>query len=258
MPHQEHSLPCPSCGATGTLAFCPQCGEHAVHEGDLSLPHLTHDFLHEFTHLDGKIWRTLRALLLQPGLLTSEYWAGRRGLWIRPLRLFLVISALTLFLAPALTGPLGLRTSVTPQGDYIVGASTRPGAVATPIDQELSHRISRIYLTSRYLSLAVLAATMWLAYRRRQPLYGAHLIAAMNFYSFGYLVSGALAWIGPVSQIAIPFCLFVYLVLSLRRIYAQGWLLTFFKSLPVYFSMLLAEMLILAFSVGYCARFAAH
>lgn len=249
---------CLSCGADGVDAFCPGCGEPAAHHGDLSLRHLTHDFLHEFTHLDGKIWRTLHALLLKPGLLTAEYWAGRRGLWVRPLRLYLVISALTLLLAPSASGPLGLRTWVNRTGDYTVGNSAKAASSSAPINEELSHRISKIYLTTRYLSLAVLAAALWAVARKRQPFYGAHLISAMHFDSFGYLATAALAWLGPAGpQIAVPLIL-VYLVLFLRRLYGESWLLTLSKSIVVFLCLLASEMVVLGFSVWAAARFATH
>ena len=48
--------------------------------------------------LDGRMWRTLAALLFRPGFLTREYFAGRRRRYIRPARLFLVLS-LALFAA---------------------------------------------------------------------------------------------------------------------------------------------------------------
>ena len=48
--------------------------------------------------LDGRMWRTLAALLFRPGFLTREYLQGRRRRYIRPARLFLVLS-LALFAA---------------------------------------------------------------------------------------------------------------------------------------------------------------
>ncbi len=48
--------------------------------------------------LDGRMWRTLAALLFRPGFLTREYLLGRRRRYIRPARLFLVLS-LALFAA---------------------------------------------------------------------------------------------------------------------------------------------------------------
>jgi len=51
-----------------------------------------------YVSLDGRMWRTLAALLFRPGFLTREYLAGRRRRYIRPARLFLVLS-LALFAA---------------------------------------------------------------------------------------------------------------------------------------------------------------
>jgi len=42
--------------------------------------------------VEGALWRTLRALLLHPGRLTSEYLAGRRRRYVLPLRLYLTAS----------------------------------------------------------------------------------------------------------------------------------------------------------------------
>jgi hypothetical protein len=45
-----------------------------------------------YVALDGRLWRTLFGLLFRPGFLTREYFAGRRRRYIRPARLFLVLS----------------------------------------------------------------------------------------------------------------------------------------------------------------------
>ena len=47
-----------------------------------------------YVALDGRLWKTLGALLFRPGFLTREYFAGRRRRYIRPARLFLVASLL--------------------------------------------------------------------------------------------------------------------------------------------------------------------
>ena len=53
------------------------------------MKHFLHHGLHELTHFDSKIFRTVQALLFRPGLLTVEYLAGRRKRYVLPLRLFL-------------------------------------------------------------------------------------------------------------------------------------------------------------------------
>ena len=47
-----------------------------------------------YVSFDGKLWKTLFALLFRPGFLTREYFAGRRQRYIGPARLFLVSSLL--------------------------------------------------------------------------------------------------------------------------------------------------------------------
>ncbi len=44
---------------------------------------------------DGKLWRTLRVLVAQPGELTVRYVAGQRASYIGPLQLFLWLQAIT-------------------------------------------------------------------------------------------------------------------------------------------------------------------
>lgn len=54
------------------------------------------EFLREaagrYVAVDGRLWRTLFALAFRPGFLTREYLAGRRRRYVRPARLFLVLS----------------------------------------------------------------------------------------------------------------------------------------------------------------------
>jgi hypothetical protein len=82
---------CRNCGALASGAYCPECGQ----ETQLRLPTLR-EFLREaagrYVALDGRFWRTLIALSFRPGLLTREYFAGRRRRYVRPARLFLVLS----------------------------------------------------------------------------------------------------------------------------------------------------------------------
>jgi hypothetical protein len=86
---------CRNCGASAPGAFCPQCGQ----ETSIALP-TARQFLKEaagrYVALNGRLWRTLFALLFRPGFLTREYLAGRRRRYIRPARLFLV-SSLAMF-----------------------------------------------------------------------------------------------------------------------------------------------------------------
>jgi len=88
---------CRNCGADAPGAYCPGCGQETA----LQLPSAG-KFMREaagrYVAFDGRMWRTLAALLFRPGFLTREYLAGRRKRYVRPARLVLVL-AIVLFAA---------------------------------------------------------------------------------------------------------------------------------------------------------------
>jgi hypothetical protein len=87
------ALACRDCGtAYGNGAnFCPHCGQ----ETRVQLPHVF-DFLREAADetigISGRLPRTLGLLLFRPGRLTTEYIAGHRQRYVRPMRLYLSVS----------------------------------------------------------------------------------------------------------------------------------------------------------------------
>ena len=92
---------CANCGAPVDGAFCARCGQETAIELPTARQFLR-DAAGRYVALDGRLWRTLAALCARPGLLTREYLAGRRRRYVRPGRLFLVLSlALFAVLRPA-------------------------------------------------------------------------------------------------------------------------------------------------------------
>jgi hypothetical protein len=99
---------CANCGTPLAGEFCHACGQKRFVESDRRFGHLLHQFLASATDLDGRFWRTLRALLFQPGLLSHEYFEGRRARWLSPVSLFLAVSVVY-FVAPLRGGDLTLQ-----------------------------------------------------------------------------------------------------------------------------------------------------
>jgi hypothetical protein len=128
---------CVNCGAVMTGPYCATCGQKRFVESDRRLGHLLHHFIASATDLDGRVWRSLRALLFHPGLLSREYFEGRRARWLSPVSIFFAASVLY-FIAP-LQG-----ADVTPTFDLQVSSQVRqlalgPGDTAlTPQQAELS------------------------------------------------------------------------------------------------------------------------
>lgn len=87
---------CTDCGAAVSSRFCADCGQPVhVHR---TLAHLAEEVLHGVLHFDGRIWRTLPLLMLNPGRLTREWVQGRRTRYVSPLAMFLFTVFLAFFL----------------------------------------------------------------------------------------------------------------------------------------------------------------
>jgi len=82
---------CLNCDTPLTGVFCARCGQK-VRALDPTVADFLHEFSHEMLHFDGKIFRSVGALLFKPGLLTKDYFAGRSARWVSPIRLYLVFS----------------------------------------------------------------------------------------------------------------------------------------------------------------------
>jgi hypothetical protein len=121
LPVEHH---CRNCGAVANRHYCPECGQ----ETRAALPTLR-EFMREamgrLVAFDGRLWRTLYALLLRPGFLTRAYLAGRRRHYIRPARLLLVTSLLLFAVIRFEVRPVDLSEAVT------VDSSDSPTAATT-------------------------------------------------------------------------------------------------------------------------------
>src|SRR5215510_14646236 len=84
---------CYNCGTRLVGAFCAHCGQK-VAQLNPSLPEFIHDFVDELLHVDGRMVQSIRLLMTKPGLLTREYFAGRRARYVSPIRLYLLFSVL--------------------------------------------------------------------------------------------------------------------------------------------------------------------
>ena len=86
---------CANCGATLQGEFCHRCGQ-SVHNPIRHARHAIEELFESLWHLDGRVFRTLRDLLV-PARVACGYLAGHRARYIAPLRLFVVLSVLTFF-----------------------------------------------------------------------------------------------------------------------------------------------------------------
>lgn len=107
---EPHPSPAEAPLLQSTLASCGNCDEpllgphcYACGQPAKSLvrhfPELIGDFLGSVFALDSRISRTLGPLLLKPGFLSNEYFAGRQVRYVSPVRLFIFLCLTAFFLA---------------------------------------------------------------------------------------------------------------------------------------------------------------
>ncbi|HJS34514.1 MAG TPA: DUF3667 domain-containing protein, partial [Pseudoxanthomonas sp.] len=92
-----HASACENCHTPLQGEFCHACGQTS-HNPLRSFGHAVEEVFESFWHLDGRIFRTLRTLM-SPGKLANAYLSGHRAPFVAPLRLFVVLSVLTFFVA---------------------------------------------------------------------------------------------------------------------------------------------------------------
>jgi hypothetical protein len=133
--HHAPASACANCGAGFGLAaaaaprFCPGCGQETTLHPP-SVGEFLHEFVAHYVAFEGPLWKTLGLLVLRPGRLTTEYFAGRRRRYVLPLRLYLSASFLFFLVIKllALAGVAPLVVAVA--GAPVASASAPAGARA--------------------------------------------------------------------------------------------------------------------------------
>ena len=253
---------CLNCSSTITGPYCAQCGQKVPHT-DLTLRELLHDATEELAHWEGKIPRTLTALLLKPGLLTHDFLAGRRARWLPPLRLYLICSLAYFAMGPIveaithkapdpvikfhLTGskgaPLTPEDRAQMEGGLparVFGMQRLDRASSDPV--ALNHAIDSALPKAMFVLLPIFALLTRIAWRRQMPRYPAHLYLALHIHAAWFAVLALLTLIvglGPATVVraSVGVLAFVYVVwyslAAVHRVFGQSWPRTIAKSAAV-------------------------
>ena len=128
---------CQDCAAPISGNYCSNCGQETKIETP-TVRQFVHELMDQYVAVEGKLGRTLRVLLTQPGQLTLDYVQGRRQRYVRPLKLYVSISVVFFGLLGILPDSIGnpFTTSQPTIADQAPAASTpleappRPGSGA--------------------------------------------------------------------------------------------------------------------------------
>nr|WP_295865291.1 DUF3667 domain-containing protein [uncultured Chitinophaga sp.] len=82
---------CLNCGTEVPERYCTHCGQENTVQHE-SFGHLAGHVVADIVHYDSQFLTTLKYLIIRPGFLTQEYWAGRRVRYVNPIKLYVFIS----------------------------------------------------------------------------------------------------------------------------------------------------------------------
>lgn len=246
-PTDEGAGQCLNCGAVLTGKYCADCGQKKVDRRDLSVRRFFGHLFNELTDLQSnKILRTFGALLFKPGLLTSEYLAGKKGFHIGPVRLYLTFSAIYfLFAWGVLSDVRGGGVERTSRNRVVIAMAKQRNIDPQIFADRIHQRAERFAGALRFASVLVSGLFLSLLYFKLRKYYVEHLIFSFHYYSFDfcckslfaliYLATAALG--AKIPSMVLNFfypVAFVYLLFALRRVYRQSWPWTFLKSLILF------------------------
>ena len=193
----EHQ--CPNCGTGPVAAYCAACGERQPSHADYSARAVAVEVGSEFLSVDGRFWRSIVALLSTPGLLTREYFSGRRGRYMRPFSLFILLNVAFFFVQPY-TGLLRYSYADYSGSDGFraMGEARRQELFLNPphFEQRFNDTLKDQKKSLLLLAIPVFALTLMVLYIRSTRVYVEHLVFAVHAYAFMvfYLTAMGTLW----------------------------------------------------------------
>ncbi|HJR06308.1 MAG TPA: DUF3667 domain-containing protein [Pyrinomonadaceae bacterium] len=264
---------CPNCNEQLLGQYCHRCGEQRFERTRLSFKHFAVHSVQELIDIEhSKVWSTFYALVFRPGFLTNEYLAGRKSRYLTPLKVCLIVFALSLFLysiyKPVAVYDLGTMIESDDTGTWdklindLAEYKQMPRDVLIgSVNEKWQAYVSWSQLTN-VLFFALLLQILYLFSKRY---FAEHLIFSLHFLSFTFL-STIILWpayilvgVKPTTaSLLLGFFVavvgMVYLFFALRIVYKQPTGLTLMKtfflfvgSYLIILSIMLAT-LILAFA----------
>lgn len=209
---------CASCGQPLTGRYCAHCGEKVLDADAQTVRHfITHTLADELVHLDGKFWRTLRSLMFRPGFLSEEFSAGRRRLYLRPVRLLiaaiityalltqggllmtLTMGRLILSVAPVAV-PQGLSVADTVAridrfgvlAPLLAAKEQSSDTTSEGARERFHRRLNQFAQPLSFANVFLLALALYLVFHRKRRLLVEHAVFSMHVVSFVLLSSLAL------------------------------------------------------------------
>ena len=207
---------CKNCNSELLGIYCSECGQKNTEL--LSVKVIVKELTDNVFSFDSRFFITLKYLMIKPGFLTKEYWAGRRTTYLPPLRMYLVLSVLYFFLHSFMSEGII---------EKIIG-NLNKGIIVTD-ERQLSKDFWGDYMPSAmFILMPFLGLLLLLVYKKKKLFYSYHLITVLHFHCFVFFLNSVEELI-PIIEDIIPLFFFYYAVSMLKVIYQDSWVKTSMK-----------------------------
>ncbi|WP_028102126.1 DUF3667 domain-containing protein [Pseudoduganella violaceinigra] len=242
---------CRNCGATTTGNFCHMCGQETRLHAP-SLGEFLHEFIGHYVALEGRLWGSITRLLFRPGLLTTEYLAGRRKRYVEPLRLYLSLSIIffaVLKFSDAEVVTLDSAHEPPAAVHQAAPAKAAPPSADSKLEEVMQHEAPGVFHSfdrfskmgdreksavlqtgfykyapyAIFLLMPLFALWLKLLYLGTGKKYGEHLLFALHTNAFAFIMLGIFMFLPEGFVKFVAFCWVTgYLPWAMQRVYQKG------------------------------------
>ena len=249
---------CKNCNSELVGLYCSECGQK--NSQLLSIKETLKEFTDNVFSFDTRFFITLKYLITKPGLLTTEYWLGRRTKYLPPLRLYLVMSLMYFFISSIINPgtDISLYKSdfqekpfqfeldksspkydpspeiVAPFVDFFKENFNKGVRVADKKELTQQDLIWSSMPTAMFILMPFMAFCVYLLNKKKKQLYSYHLITVLHFHSFIFFIftledivpnfNPAFFLYLPLIDIFIKLYSLYYIFFMFKNIYQDSWI----------------------------------
>ena len=238
---------CKNCNSELVGLYCSECGQK--NSQLLSIKETLKEFTDNVFSFDTRFFITLKYLITKPGLLTTEYWLGRRTKYLPPLRLYLVMSLMYFFISSIINPgtDISLYKSdfqekpfqfeldksspkydpspeiVAPFVDFLKENFNKGVMVAEKKELTEHDLVWSNMPAAMFILMPFMAFCVYLLNKKKKQLYSYHLITVLHFHSFIFFIF-TLEEIVPIIVIFTKLYLLYYIFFMFKNIYQDSWI----------------------------------
>jgi len=241
---------CINCKTELEGPYCYSCGEKIITDKDFTIKKLLEQSVDVFTHLDSKVFTTLKWLLFKPGELSVAYITGLRKPFMKPFQIFILTNILFFLLLSNIDifrMPSTYFFSVKNIGGYHITDIVLRKTLET---SQTKNEIALIYdlksatLAKTYVIIFIplLSFVFALLFIRKKLQIGKHIVFSTHLFSF--LLILLIIWspifillpkirLDKIYLINLPLLLIwvVYFGIAIKRFYKPKWIYTIISTL---------------------------